>query len=159
MRINEFFSEVAARQIEVQFDYAGAAPAQRLSNEALFHLPLIAITILMLSKGRVKPFVDEIGQLVGDCYERAFTGFRGSAQHLGWSGSLRVRTVQALAFLEQAQLVDVDQVQKKVSATDLGRDVLELAISSGGDLASTLVAVDRSYRNLRIESQLRLRPE
>jgi hypothetical protein len=159
MRINEFFSEVAARQIEVQFDYADAAPAQRLSNEALFHLPLIAITILMLSKGHVKPFVDEIGQLVGDCYERAFTGFRWSAQHLGWSGSLRVRTVQALAFLEQAQLVDVDQIQRKVSATGLGRNVLELAISTGGDLASTLVAVDRGYRDLRIERQLRLRPE
>lgn len=159
MKINEFFNEVATRQLEVQFDYASGAPVQRLSNEAMFHLPLIAITILMLSKGRVRPFVDEIGQLVGDCYERAFTGFRGSAQHLGWSASLRVRTVQALAFLEQAQLVEVDQIQKKVSVTDLGRDVLELAISSGGELASTLVAVDRSYRDLRIERQLRLRPE
>jgi len=159
MKIDEFFNEVATRQLEVQFDYMSGAPVQRLSNEALFHLPLIAITILMLSKGRVKPFVDEIGQVVGDCYERAFTGFRGSAQHLGWSAALRVRTVQALAFLEQAQLVEVDQIQKKVSVTDLGRNVLELAMSSGGDLASTLVAVDRSYRDLRIERQLRLRPE
>ena len=158
MRFSDFFNQIRASEIEVEFDYAHESPPPRLSNEAMFHLPLIAITILMMAKGHVKPAVDEIGQLVGDCYEQTFPGFRGSAQHLGWSASLRVRTVQALAFLENARLVEVDSASKRISVTSIGRAVIDRAISAGGDLASNLVAVERSYRNIRIERQLRLSP-
>ncbi|MBD7921879.1 MULTISPECIES: hypothetical protein [Xanthomonas] len=158
MKFADFFNQIRASEIEIEFDYAYESPPPRLSNEAMFHLPLIAITILMIAKGHVKPAVDEIGQLVGDCYEQTFPGFRGSAQHLGWSASLRVRTVQALAFLEHARLVEVDAANKKISATPIGRTVIDHAISAGGDLASNLIVVERSYRNIRIERQLRLSP-
>jgi len=158
MKFSEFFNQIRVDQIEVEFDYAYQSPLPRLSNEAMFHLPLIAITILMMAKGHVKPAVDEIGQLVGDCYERTFSGFRGSAQHLGWSASLRVRTVQALAFLEQANLVEVDGLNSKIAATAIGRSVIDRAIATGGDLAANLVDVERSHRNIRIERQLRLSP-
>jgi len=155
MRFDEFFEKVRVDGIELAFDYSSAPPPLRLSNEAIFHLPLIAITILMMAKGHVKPPVDQIGQLVGDCYERTFPGFRGSAQHLGWSAALRVRTVQALSFLEQAEMVAIDGMQKRIAATAAGRIVIDWAISIGGDLASNLVEVERNYRNLRVEKQLR----
>lgn len=158
MRFSEFFNEVQSAGIELRFDHESASPPQRLSNEALFHLPLIAITALMISKGRVKPAVPQLGQLVGDCFERAFPAFRGSAQHLGWSATLRVRTVQALIFLEQARLVEVDPKTNTISATALGRAVIDRALASAGDLATTLVAAERSYRNMRVERQLRLSP-
>ncbi|KRB08071.1 hypothetical protein [Lysobacter sp. Root690] len=158
MKFAEFFSQIRADGIEIEFDYTHGSPPPRLNNEAMFHLPLIAITILMISKGHVKPASEEIGQLIGDCYERTFPGFRGSAQHLGWSASLRVRTVQALAFLEQAELVEVDSTSKKISATAAGRSVIDRAISASGDLASNLISVERSYRNIRTERQLRLSP-
>lgn len=156
MKASEFFSLVRAEGIEVDFDYRSEAPPSQLSNEAMFHLPLIAIAILMMSKGHVKPSVDEIGQLVGDCYEQSFPGFRGSAQHLGWSASLRVRTVQALAFLEQARLVGIDPRSNKIASTQLGKEVVDRAMSEGGDLACNLVSVERTYRNIRAERQLRL---
>lgn len=156
MKASDFFNRIRTEGIEIAFDYRSEAPPSRLSNEAMFHLPLIAIAILMMSKGHVKPSVDEIGQLVGDCYEQSFPGFRGSAQHLGWSASLRVRTVQALAFLEQARLVDIDTQSNKIASTQLGKAVIDRAISEGGDLASNLVVVERSYRNIRAERQLRL---
>jgi len=156
MKFSDFFNQIRVHDIEVAFDYALESPPPRLSNEAMFHLPLIAITILMISKGHVKPAVEEIGQLVGDCFERTFPGFRGSAQHLGWSASLRVRTVQALAFLEQSALVEVEAPARKIVATPLGRAVIDRAVAMGGDLASNLVVVERSYRNIRIERQLRL---
>ena len=156
MKAAEFFERIRMEGIEIDFDYRSEAPPARLSNEAMFHLPLIAIAILMMAKGQVKPSVDGIGQLVGDCYEQSFPGFRGSAQHLGWSAALRVRTVQALTFLEQACLVEIESVTKKIEVTSLGRAVVDRAISLGGDLASNLVLVERSYRNIRAERQLRL---
>lgn len=156
MRFSEFFAEVKSRGIEVQFDSASPTLPQRLSNEALFHLPLIAITVLMMTKGHVKPGTDELGQLVGDCFERVFPAFRGSAQHLGWSASLRVRTVQAVSFLEQANLVEVDAQTRKISSTGVGRKVLDRALSQTDDLAETLAEVERSFRNIRAERQLRL---
>ena len=156
MKFAEFFNEVDVRGIEVEFDSPSPISPQRLSNEALFHLPLIAITILMMSKGHAKPVIQELGQLVGDCFERAFPAFRGSAQHLGWSASLRVRTVQAVSFLEQASLVEVDSTSKKISCTAVGRRVVDRALSKKDDLAETLAEVERSFRNIRAERQLRL---
>jgi hypothetical protein len=144
------------KKVELAFEGTPESQPARLSNEAMFHLPLIAITILMMSKGHSKPRVDEIGQLVGDCFERTFSGFRGSAQHLGWSASLRVRTVQALAFLEQAGLVEIGAPAKKISATTLGRSVIDFALAIKGDLAYNLVMAGRTYRNIRSERQLLL---
>ena len=100
MNYEAFFKEVKDSGIELSFDNPRAAPSTRLSNEALFHLPLLAITILVLSKDKRKPRINQIGQLVGECFERTFVGFKGSSQHLGWSANLRVRTVRALTFLE-----------------------------------------------------------
>ena len=158
MKASDFFSQIESQGIEVAFDYRTEVPPSRLSNEAMFHLPLIAIAILVLAKGQAKPAVDEIGQLVGDCYEQTFPDFRGSAQHLGWSAALRVRTVQALTFLVQAQLVSIEPDRNRIVCSRLGKAVVDRAISSGGDLASNLVAVERSYRNIRAERQLRLSP-
>lgn len=158
MRFEEFFSAIKSENIEVSFDGTQGMATPRLSNEAMFHLPLIAITILAISRGHVKPSVGEVGQLVGDCYERTFPGFRGSAQHLGWSAALRVRTVQALSFLEQSGLVEIESNNRKISATSVGRAVLERADSLPGDLASTLSAIERRYRDIRVERQLRLAP-
>lgn len=158
MNFSEFFERVRVDGLEIEFDHRTPATAARLNNEALFHLPLIAITVLMISKGHIKPTVDGLGQLVGDCFERTFSGFRGSAQHLGWSASLRVRTVQALAFLEQAGLVDIQAPSAKVAATALGRKVLGRALSAGGDLAQNLILIERSYRNVKVDRQLSLGP-
>ncbi|MBB3820648.1 hypothetical protein FHT03_000041 [Xanthomonas arboricola] len=156
MKISEFFEQARIRQIEPKFYRDQPARAITLSNEAMFHLPLIAMTVLMISKSRTKPSVSEIGQVIGDCFEQTFAGFRGSAQNLGWSASLRVRTVQALSFLEMSGLVQVDSASKTIAATELGKRALDKALVGGTDLAVTLVGVGRAYRNLRADKQLRL---
>ena len=159
MNAAEFFELVKTKDIRVDLNHSASSSPASLSNEAMFHLPLIAITILAIAKGQTKPVVDEIGQLVGDCFERVFPIFRGSAQHLGWSASLRVRTVQALSFLETARLVEIDEQGRRLSTTLLGKAVVSRAYLAKNDLTSTLVAVERSYRNIRTERQMRLSPQ
>lgn len=156
MDYETFFEEVRSRNVALHYDGQGASHPPKLSNEALFHLPLLAVTILMLAKDRRKPPVDEIGQLVGECLERSFPGFKGSSQHLGWSANLRMRTVRALTFLETAGLVDVDQRKRRIVIADSGKTVVKSALTKNSDLAYTLRLIERHYRNISAEKQISL---
>ncbi|MEE4251927.1 MAG: hypothetical protein V2I38_15180 [Alcanivoracaceae bacterium] len=150
----EFFQEASHNEIVLPLSQLRDSSHHRLSNEALFHLPLLAMTILLLSKARRKPKSDEIGQLIGECFERTFSGFKGSSQHLGWSANLRMRTVKALTFLEAADLVEVDRHDSRIKATDLGRRVASAAINIQSDLSYTLQLIERNYLDLQIEKQI-----
>lgn len=154
MNYEEFFQEVAAKKIELAFDNSQTFSVHKLSNEALFHLPLLAATILLLSKDRRKPKIGELGQVVGECFERTFVGFKGSSQHLGWSANLRVRTVRALTFLEAASLVIVDGKHDRVYISEVGKKVIAKALQDDNDLSYTLKVIERNYRDLSVEKQI-----
>jgi hypothetical protein len=152
---DSFFEAVQTADISLSFDNNRQSLPARLSNEALFHLPLLAITILVLSSGRRKPRVNEIGQLVGECFERVFVGFRGSSQHIGWSANLRMRTVRALSFLEVARLVTIGA--DRATATETGKSVVKRVFDADeSDLCYTLRQVERAYRDINAERQLTL---
>ncbi|MGY0564522.1 MAG: hypothetical protein ACW7DQ_13700 [Paraglaciecola chathamensis] len=154
MDYEEFFQEASDKEIVLPLDkFSGSAP-HRLSNEALFHLPLLAMTILLLSKTRRKPKSDELGQLIGECFERTFSGFKGSSQHLGWSANLRMRTVKALTFLETVSLVEVDRHDSRIKATEFGKKVVSKAIDVQSDLGYTLQLIERNYFDIQIEKQI-----
>jgi len=154
MNYDEFFEEAKEKNILMGFDNSGSSVSHRLSNEALFHLPLLAMTILLLSKSRRKPKIDELGQIVGECFERTFSRFKGSSQHLGWSANLRMRTVKALTFLEAADLVLVEKSNSRIRVTDKGKKVIATAIEGDTDLAYTLQLIERNYRDIEIEKQI-----
>ncbi|AMX03378.1 hypothetical protein [Microbulbifer thermotolerans] len=154
MDYEEFFQEASEREIVLPLDEFSASVTHRLSNEALFHLPLLAMTILLLSKTRRKPKSDELGQLIGECFERTFSGFKGSSQHLGWSANLRMRTVKALTFLEAVSLVEVDRHDSRIKATEFGKKVVSKAVDAQSDLGYTLQLIERNYFDLQIEKQI-----
>lgn len=154
MDYEEFFQEASDNEIVLPLDQFSGSAHHRLSNEALFHLPLLAMTILLLSKSRRKPKSDELGQLIGECFERTFSGFKGSSQHLGWSANLRMRTVKALTFLETASLVEVDRHDSRIKATEFGKKVVSKAIGVQSDLGYTLQVIERNYFDLQIEKQI-----
>ncbi|BCK88129.1 hypothetical protein MIZ01_1930 [Sideroxyarcus emersonii] len=157
MNIEEFWESAKQNKLSLGPMGEGAADSPLLSNEALFHLPLLAMFILMMAKGRKKPRIDELGQTVGECIERTLAGFKGSSQHIGWSGNLRVRTVNALAFLELADLVHVNQNTKFISTTQKGTSLYALASEGEGNLAITLKHAERLYGDMNRETQIRLK--
>ncbi len=157
MDFESLFGAIRRQGLELSFDNPEQGMTPGLSNEALFHLPLLAITVLMLAKDRRKPRTDELGQLVGECFERTFVGFKGSSQHLGWSANLRVRTIRALTFLEAARLVTIDGAQGRIAATALGRKVIDAGLRlPDRDLGYMLRVIERSYRNISAERQVSL---
>jgi hypothetical protein len=154
MDYEEFFQEASENEIVLSLDQFSGAATHRLGNEALFHLPLLAMTILLLSKTRRKPKSGELGQLIGQCFERTFSGFKGSSQHLGWSANLRMRTVNALTFLETVSLVEVDRHDSRIKATEFGKKVVSEAINAQSDLGYTLQVIEQNYFDLQIEKKI-----
>lgn len=156
MNYNEFFREAEKRQLRLPPPPREAHFQSSLDNEALFHLPLLAMVILMLSKGSSKPRMSELGQLVGECLERTVSGFKGSAQDIGWSANLRIRTVKALTFLERAGLAQVDSRNTAISATQKGREIIKhIQNQEASPLADALLTIERSFENIRAERRIR----
>ena len=156
MNFETFFAEVAEDSIELEITGDVLPVRYSLDNEALFQLPFICMVVLTISKGSRKPKVSSIGQIVGECFERSIPSFKGSSQHLGWSGNLRIRTVKALEFLELTQLITIDNRQSKVQLTKLGQKVIKRAFDTQDDLATNLHLIAREYRNICVFRQLEM---
>lgn len=154
MNFDVFFNQVEQSNVTIDIDSSSVPKHHLLNNEALFQLPLISLIVLLMAKDRRKPFVSEVGQLVGESIERSMSGFKGSSQHIGWSANLRVRTVKALSFLEQAQLVEINNRKGRVKITSLGKKVINLALGKDDDLSYNLAEIARSYRNICVSKQL-----
>jgi hypothetical protein len=158
MNFENFFSSIADKDISLPVTAVGPSRHQ-LNNEALFQLPLICLIVLLLAKDKRKPRVSEVGQLVGESIEGAMPGFKGSAQHLGWSANLRVITVKAITFLEKTSLIEVNNRQSRLAITELGKKIISRATSQDDDLSYNLAYIARAYRNICVAKQLDLELE
>ncbi|WP_313231576.1 hypothetical protein [Stenotrophomonas acidaminiphila] len=155
MNYDDFFREASVRDIRPPENNLRTTFNSSLDNEALFQLPLLAMVILTLAKGRSKPKLSELGQIVGECLERTVSGFRGSSQDIGWSANLRIRTIKALTFLERAGLALVDPADSTVIATEIGRKIAGEASNRETPLSSSLLIIERSFENIRAERRIR----
>ncbi len=155
MNVSEFFEEAIKLNIRLNLPAELSVPAHSLSNEALFQLPLLAMTILSITKGTAKPLLPEIGQLVGECLERTVVGFKGSSQDIGWSGNLRIRTIKALTFLEATGQIAVDKHTQRIFATEFGKKVYQSAIAGESPLAMSMKTIELSYQYIRDEGRVR----
>ena len=156
MNFDKFFDEVKDTALHVSIGASLNSRNRLLDNEALFQLPLISLIILLMAKDRRKPLVKEVGQLVGECLESSMPAFKGSAQHIGWSANLRVRTVKAMVFLENAKLIEIENRKGRVNITELGKKVIEAALKHEDNLSVNLVYVAKCYRNICVSNQLDL---
>jgi len=155
MNVAELFDEATKLNIRLHLPAEVSVPVRSLSNEALFQLPLLAMTILAITKGTAKPPLPEIGQLVGECLERTVVGFKGSSQDIGWSGNLRIRTIKALTFLEATGQISIDEHTRRISATDIGKKIYQSAIAGESPLALSMKTIELSYQYIRDEARIR----
>ncbi|MEX6501697.1 hypothetical protein [Pseudomonas zhanjiangensis] len=158
MNFDSFFSAIEKSDLLLPIETATVSK-YHIGNEALFQLPLICLIVLLMAKDKRKPRVSELGQLVGESIEGAMPGFKGSAQHLGWSANLRVRTVKAITFLESTSLIEVNNRKSRLAITDIGKRVIARATSQDNDLAYNLAQIARAYRNICVAKQLDLELE
>ena len=153
MDIQSFFNQTEGLTINLEATREKQVE-RKLSNEALFQLPFISMTILFLSKGRSKPSVAEVGQKLGYAFERSFVAFKGSSQHVGWSSNMRLRTTTAVSFLELSKLVTVDTYNKEVSITELGKAVIEKVMHQEGNLKDNITVLCKNFNGLKKEDKV-----
>lgn len=158
MNYKEFFERVADKDLIIPIDASSLAKRRQhdtLDNEALFQLPLICLIILTMVSSNRKPFVSQIGQLVGESIQLSMPAFKKSKQHIAWSSNLRVRTVKAITFLEHANLIEIKNRKGRASITDLGKKVIKYAIDTDSELSANLAAIRMAYRNICVSNQLK----
>jgi hypothetical protein len=148
MNFREAIQVARTESRQLANDYVPKNRSDILGNETLFHIPLIALTIILLAKSRSKPKRDEIGMLIGTCFEQSLAGFKGSSQELGWSSNLRIRTVKALTFLEDTGLIVVNKHNSRVEATEKGQKFIDRVLSEESHLCLSLLTIKRTYRNI-----------
>lgn len=159
MNFETFFKRIAKKDLVIPIDLPSDNNKNKnvtLDNEALFQLPLISLIVLSMTSSRRKPFVSQIGQLVGESIQLSMPAFKESKQHLAWSSNLRVRTVKAITFLEHAGLIEIKNRKGRANITDLGKKVVKHAMDTDSELSANLSAIRIAYRNICISNQLKM---
>ncbi|XKU42495.1 hypothetical protein BG51_06775 [Pseudomonas [fluorescens] ATCC 17400] len=159
MNFDSFFDAAEDKNLALSINSSEHGGQHFLNNEALFQLPLICLIVLLMAKDKRKPRVSEVGRLVGESIEDGMPGFKGSAQHVGWSANLRVRTVKAITFLESTSLIEVNNRQGRLVITVLGKKLIARAMDRDDDLSYNLAQIARVYRNICVAKQLDLELE
>lgn len=135
MDIDAFLESVSADGLRLPATDA-ATKLQRAPEkvDALFHLPLIAMAIMITA--RQNPFkTTAMGRGVAQLLIEHFTALQRSAHDLEMSLTLRRRCADALAFLEAAGLATVSpDVQRIVTLTADGKAHLDRSARDATDL-------------------------
>ena len=156
MNFESFFDHIENIEIKVSALSNDNMRPHLLDNEVLFQLPLISLIVLLMAKDRRKPFVSELGRLVGESLEASMIGFKKSDQHLAWSANLRVRTVKAISFLEHTKLIEINNRKGRVKISELGKKVINKALAKDDNLSYNLSKIARAYRNICVSKQFDL---
>jgi hypothetical protein len=153
MNFENFFIEAESKDSGIDFPFSSQNETHFLDNEALFQLPLISLIVLTIASCKRKPIISELGQLVGESIESVFTGFKGSARHLGWSALLRIRTVKSVSFLEVSGFVEIRKIDSRLAATEKGKRLLKNVLSKDNELSSHLLELKDAFSVVHKDSQ------
>jgi hypothetical protein len=135
MSVDEFLASTVGSEARLRVDGATAvrqgAPE---TADALFHLPLIALAIMIIA--RHLPFATvALGRNVAMLLVERYSALERSAHLLATSLTLRRRCADGLAFLEAVSLVQVSKDRRRiVSLTAQGKAHLDRSGRETSDL-------------------------
>jgi hypothetical protein len=114
--------------------------------DALFHVPLIALTVLVLAvKSKKSLRVMEAATWLGMVIANVFHGYRGARQNIRWSFVMRQRCVDALSFLELAGFIVItDDDERTIVATDVGKKMVRDLGQSESDVGVLIRGLGRA---------------
>jgi hypothetical protein len=135
MNIDDFLAQVSSKDIRLAMGNTEAPiPHAPETMDALFHLPLLALAIMVIARRESFRTV-VLGRSVAMLLVEQFVTLRHVPHGLGTSLTLRRRCADALAFLESAGMVSISQNdERNVSLTTTGKDHLDRGCRDNGDL-------------------------
>jgi hypothetical protein len=124
--LEDFVVDARVKQLRLQVKPEHLDRAARSSHEGLFHIPLLAVCILVVAR-RLKPHLrtSELASWTGATLGHHFYGAQAARRKLEWSIQHRRRCADALLFLENIQLARVEETpERHVVCTQAGLDFL-----------------------------------
>lgn len=110
-----------------------AATRRPAKADALFHLPLLALSILVIAKVDVLT-TEQVGRRVAQLLIEHFKDLH-DVTTLEWSITLRRRCAEALTFLETAKLIEVTGLDVRlIEPSPLGKETLARGLRNESDV-------------------------
>ena len=153
MDIDSFLESVSATELRFPpVRDAGVRAHAPETIDALFHLPLLALAVMVIA--RRTPFrTVALGRKVAMLLVEHFKALRRSPHGLETSLTLRMRCAIALAFLEAAKLVAVSpDSRREVTLTPDGKRHFARAISLASDLGLLIRELARNQERVRVRT-------
>lgn len=134
MNVDDFLTSVQDPTLRITLADDRRVRLAPESVDALFHMPLLALSILV--RARKRPFrTIHLGRIVSNALTDLFVALRRSPHGLETSLTLRRRCSDALAFLESARLVSITEDESRIiTLTEAGRTHLDRSLRDTTDL-------------------------
>jgi hypothetical protein len=148
--LNEFAIQARNAGLHLHIDAQHLDRVARLGNEGLFHVPLLALCILIVSQGkRGELCTADLAAWTGATLGNQFSGIDAARRKLEWSFQHRRRCADALVFLENVGLVTVSEGQgRTVRCTDNGYDFVRRLLHQADETGVFCRSLERSYRTV-----------
>lgn len=149
-RLDEFSEEARKAQLHLQIDSDKLDQALLFGTDGVFHVPLLALCILIIARSKkVDLWTADLAAWTGATLGRHFAGSPGTQRKLEWSLQHRKRCADALVFLENVQLVSVQETpQRTVRCTARGLEFVRTILRRTDEVGVLLRGLDRSHREV-----------
>jgi hypothetical protein len=146
--LNEFASQARDAGLHLRIDAEHLDRVARLGNEGLFHVPLLALCILIVGQGKKGDLCTaDLAAWTGATLGNHFSGIGAARRKLEWSLQHRRRCADALVFLENVGLVRViEGAARSVRCTDTGYEFVRKLLHQADETGVFCRGLERSYR-------------
>jgi hypothetical protein len=151
--LQEFLKDTRVNAVRLQLEPEHLDRVARFSHEGLFHVPLLAVCILVLSR-RLKPQLktSELASWTGATLGHYFYGGQAARRKLEWSLHHRRRCADALLFLENVHLALIEETpDRHVICTAEGLEFLTQRTRNPDEIGTMIRGLDRSFRAIELE--------
>jgi hypothetical protein len=147
---DEFAQEAQRIDLRLRVNPERLDEIAKVSGEGLFHVPILALSILLIARARKKSFATaDVAVWTAATLSRHFSRLAGVRSKMEWSVPHRKRCAEALMFLEGAQLIRVEDVSPRyVECTPIGVTFVRDLLARSDEIGFLTKRLERSYRGV-----------
>ncbi len=147
-RLDQFTEDARKAGLHLRVDSEHLDRVARLGNEGLFHVPLLALCILIVARAKKGTLATaDLAAWTGATLGRHFSSIEAAHRKLEWSLQHRRRCADALVFLENVQLVVVEEKPHRcVRCTDKGLEFVRSVLGRADEVGFVSRGLIRAYR-------------
>ncbi|MFP2896721.1 hypothetical protein [Corallococcus sp. 4LFB] len=143
---NEFVAQAGAMGLRLRAN-TGESELHSSDADALFHTPLLALTMLLIAKTKRDGLLtNELATWTGAVLAVRFEHAPSLQWGAKWSLPLRSRCADALVFLENVGLVSVEHaLRRTIKVSDSGNILIQRLARSGNEVGLLTRSLLRAY--------------